>query len=98
MVTVKVEAKLLAARVRARHLDKTSIAAVENLRILRLAGRHSTQLSSREHVQELIATHLMMEPALSLARLTNTTSYFVPTAGNHIPNSFLVSAFVFVKD
>lgn len=53
-----------------RHLDQTNTAVADSLLTQRHADHHITRMSSREPVQEHIATPLMTAQAHSHARLT----------------------------
>jgi len=70
----------LGVKVLVRHLDRISIAAVENLPIQLHASHPIIPPFSSRLVQKLIAMNLMMLPALSFAKLLNMTLFFVPTA------------------
>ena len=61
------------------------IAAADNMQILTHANHLTIQVSLKELVHELIAMHLMMEPAPLPAMLMNTPLSFAPiptTMGN----------------
>jgi hypothetical protein len=60
-----------------KHLDQISTAAVDNLLIQQHANLLIIPQFSRRLVQELIAMHLMMAPALSLVKLMNMTLFSV---------------------
>ena len=70
----------LGAGVLVRPLDPISTAAVDNMPTQQHASPLIIPPFSSGLVQELIAMHMMMAPALSPAKLMNMTLFSVPTA------------------
>lgn len=76
-----------------KHLDQINIAAVDNLPTQPHVNLHIIPQFSKRLVQELIAMHLMMVAALSLAKLMNMTLFFVPLVTGTYLFSFLYDEF-----
>jgi len=77
-----------------KHLDQINTVAVDNMLIQQHANPLSIPQFSRRLVQELIAMHLMMAPALSLAKLMNMTLCSVlPATSNLLSPSNIIMSF-----